>query len=146
MTARETLPEAPEPAGLGRKAATGAAWSGVSTIVLRLGSVLVGIVLARILTPDQFGVYAIALTVQGILMTVADLGLSAELIRSDDPERIAPTVATFGLISGAGLTVDHHCLQQPVGGTAGKQGGEPSDRRAVTDDAAGLASRSCRTA
>ncbi|WP_158866163.1 oligosaccharide flippase family protein [Leifsonia sp. AG29] len=85
---------------LGRRAARGAAWSGVSTIVLRLGGLVVGIVLARILAPEQFGVYAVALTVQSILITVADLGLSADLIRSDEPDRIAPTVATLGLASG----------------------------------------------
>lgn len=82
------------------RAARGAAWSGVSTIVLRLGGLVVGIVLARLLAPEQFGVYAVALTVQGILITVADLGLSADLIRSDEPERIAPTVATLGLTAG----------------------------------------------
>jgi len=86
------------------KAARGAAWSGVSTVVLRLSSLLVGIVLARLLSPNQFGVYAVALTVQSILMTVADLGLSADLVRSDQPERIAPTVATLGLASGATTT------------------------------------------
>lgn len=101
----EPVSEAPDTTDLRLEAAKGAAWSGVSTVVLRFGSVVVGIVLARLLTPDQFGVYAIALTVQGILMTVADLGLSAEIIRSDQPERIAPTVATFGLISGSVLTV-----------------------------------------
>ncbi|MCB1297621.1 MAG: oligosaccharide flippase family protein [Microthrixaceae bacterium] len=87
------------------RVARAAAWSGLSTIVLRLGGLVVGIVLARILTPEQFGVYAVALTVQGILMTVADLGLSADLIRSKEPEKIAPTVATLGLISGAVMTV-----------------------------------------
>jgi len=87
------------------KATRAAAWSGMSTIVLRLGSLIVGIVLARILTPDQFGVYAVALTVQSILITVADLGLSADLIRSDKPERIAPTVASLGLASGTLMTV-----------------------------------------
>jgi lipopolysaccharide exporter len=87
------------------RAAKGAAWSGVSTIVLRLGGLVVGIILARILTPEQFGVYAVALTVQSILITVADLGLSADLIRSDRPERIAPTVASLGLASGAIMTV-----------------------------------------
>lgn len=90
---------------LGTRATRGAAWSGVSTIVLRLGGLVVGIILARILTPEQFGVYAIALTVQAILMTVADLGLSADIVRSDHPERIAPTVATLGLVSGATLTL-----------------------------------------
>lgn len=105
MTA-ETKQDSSSAAGLGKQAARGAAWSGVGTIMLRLGSVVVGIVLARILTPDEFGVYAIALTVQGILMTMADLGLSAELIRSKDPERIAPTVATLGVMSGTLLTID----------------------------------------
>ncbi|MGX1793221.1 oligosaccharide flippase family protein [Microbacterium sp. NPDC055312] len=87
------------------RVARGAAWSGASTIALRMGSLIVGIVIARLLTPEQFGVFAVALTVQGILMTMADLGLSADIIRTDDPERIAPTVATLGLISGATLTV-----------------------------------------
>ncbi|GAA4194839.1 lipopolysaccharide biosynthesis protein [Microbacterium oryzae] len=86
------------------KAVRGAAWGGVSSIVLRMGSLVVGIVLARILTPEQFGVYAVALTVQSILMTVADLGLSADLIRSEEPEKIAPTVATLGMVSGAVTT------------------------------------------
>jgi lipopolysaccharide exporter len=91
--------------GLAARAAKGAAWSGLSTIVLRFGSILVGVVIARLLTPEQFGVYAVALTVQGILMAVADLGLSANLIRSERPERIAPTVATFGLVSGGTLAL-----------------------------------------
>lgn len=95
----------PEVAQLGRTAVRGAAWSGLSTIVLKLGGLVVGIILARVLAPEQFGVYAVALTVQAILMTLADLGLSADLIRSEDPDRIAPTVATLGLLSGTLLTV-----------------------------------------
>ena len=87
------------------QATRAAAWSGVSTVVLRLSGLVVGIVLARILAPEQFGVFAIALTVQGVLMTVADLGLSAELIRAEQPERLAPTVATLGLVAGGSLTL-----------------------------------------
>jgi lipopolysaccharide exporter len=88
-------------ASLISRATRGAAWSAVSTIVLRMGSVVVGIILARVLAPEQFGVYAVALTVQGILITLADLGLSVDIVRSDDPEKIAPTVATLSLASGA---------------------------------------------
>ncbi|MCR2823920.1 oligosaccharide flippase family protein [Microbacterium sp. zg.Y909] len=90
---------------VGSLAARGAVWSGLGSITLRLSGLAVGIILARILTPEQFGVYAIALTVQAILITVADLGLSADLIRSEDPDRIAPTVASLGLFSGSVLTV-----------------------------------------
>lgn len=83
----------------------GLAWSAVSALVLRLGTVAVGIFLARLLSPEQFGVYAIALTVQAVLMTLADFGLSTDLIRSADHERKAPTVATLGLVTGASLTL-----------------------------------------
>lgn len=79
-------------------------WSALSTLALRIGTFSVGIVLARLLTPEQFGVYAVALTVQAVLMTLADLGLSADLIRSRRPERIAPTVASFALVTGALMT------------------------------------------
>ena len=89
---------------LGAKAAKGAVWSAASSIILRLGSLTVGIILARLLTPEQFGVYAVALTVQSILMTIADLGLSADLVRSKEPEKIAPTVATLGLVSSSLVT------------------------------------------
>jgi hypothetical protein len=75
----------------------GLAWSAASNLILRFGSLAVGIVLARLLTPEQFGVYAVALTVQAVLITFADLGLSAGLVVSDDPDREVPTVAALGL-------------------------------------------------
>lgn len=90
---------------LERSAARAAGWSVLSSVMLRMGSFVVGIVLARILLPEQFGVYAVALTVQGVLMTVADLGLSSDLIRSKTPDQIAPTIATLGMISGGTLTL-----------------------------------------
>lgn len=83
----------------------GMAWSAVSALVLRLGTVAVGIFLARLLSPEEFGIYAIALTVQAVLMTLADFGLSSDLIRSPDHERKAPTVATLGLVTGSCLAL-----------------------------------------
>jgi len=100
----QVTPAAVAEQSLKMTAARGAAWSALSSIILRLGSFVVGIVLARLLTPEQFGVYAVALTVQSILMTVADLGLSSDLIRSKEPEKLAPTIATLGLISGGTMT------------------------------------------
>jgi O-antigen/teichoic acid export membrane protein len=98
----------------------------VSTIILKLGGLLVGVILARILTPDQFGVYAVALTVQAILMTLADLGLSADLIRTDHPDRIAPTVATLGLLSGSLLTVTTVLLSGPLADLLGSPEAGPA--------------------
>lgn len=82
----------------------GIAWSAVNNLTLRLGSLTLGIILARILSPEQFGVFAVALTLQAVLMTLADLGLSADLIRSPDPRRLAPTIATLGLLAGGVMT------------------------------------------
>lgn len=89
--------------GLGQQLGRGLAWSTLNSVVLRLGNFAVGVILARILAPEQFGVFAVALVVQAVLMTLADLGMSADLIRSSNPERIAPTVATLALVSGTVL-------------------------------------------
>jgi lipopolysaccharide exporter len=90
---------------LERQVRRGLAWSTLNNVALRAGTFAVGIVLARLLTPHQFGVYAVAFTVQAVLVTLADLGLSADLIRQADPDRRAPTVGALGLVSGALLAV-----------------------------------------
>ncbi|QAY61958.1 hypothetical protein ET495_00055 [Xylanimonas allomyrinae] len=108
------------------KAVHGAAWSAMSSIILRLGSFAVGIVLARVLAPEQFGVYAVALTVQSILMTVADLGLSADLVRSKEPEKIAPTIATLGLVSGATTTAVTMAVSVPLASLLGSREAAPA--------------------
>ncbi|MGM7669385.1 oligosaccharide flippase family protein [Microbacterium sp. A93] len=83
----------------------GLAWSGISSLLLRLGTFAVGIFLARMFTPEQFGLFAVVLTVQTVMMTLADFGLSADLIRSADHRHKAPTVATFALVISAVLTL-----------------------------------------
>lgn len=86
--------------GLGRAIRRALFWSTASVLVLRFYNFGLGIALARILAPSEFGTYAVALTVQNVLITVANLGLGTQLIRSDDFERDAPPVALFGLLSG----------------------------------------------
>lgn len=78
----------------------GLGWAFANNIVLRMASVVLGIILAHLLVPAAFGVFAIGLTVQSILLMLVDLGLSAYLVRSDDAERLAPTVATLSLACG----------------------------------------------
>jgi lipopolysaccharide exporter len=80
-------------------------WSTTGTLVVRLGNLGLGIVIARIVSPEQFGLYAIALTVQSVVMALADLGLSADLIRSPDFARRTGPVAVLGLVTGGSLTV-----------------------------------------
>ncbi|GHH72622.1 oligosaccharide flippase family protein [Promicromonospora soli] len=80
-------------------------WSTTGTLVVRLGNLGLGIVVARIVSPEEFGLYAIALTVQSVVMALADLGLSADLIRSPDFARRTGPVAVLGLVTGGSLTV-----------------------------------------
>lgn len=103
----------------------GLAWSTVNSLLLRVGNFAVGIFLARLLAPEQFGVFAVALTVQAVLMTLADLGMSTDLIRSTDPEAKAPTVATLAAASGVLLTITMAASAQGVADLLGSSGAGP---------------------
>jgi PST family polysaccharide transporter len=104
---------------LARGVRHGLIWSTINSLVLRLGSLVVGTILARLLAPADFGVYAIALTVQSVLMTLADLGMSVDLIRAKDPEPRAPTVATVSVGCGAALAVLMTLSARPVADAMG---------------------------
>ncbi len=90
-------------APLDRAVKSGLTWSALNSLLLRAGSLIVGIVLARLLTPSEFGTFAVALTVQTLVMSLSDLGLGTQLIRTPRFEATAPTIATLGALSGAGL-------------------------------------------
>lgn len=80
-------------------------WSGINSFVLRLGQFAVGVITARIVAPDQFGVFAVALTVHAVITNVSELGVSAALIRAKgDVGRLAPTIVTLAVCSSAVLT------------------------------------------
>ncbi|NQX28593.1 oligosaccharide flippase family protein [Microbacteriaceae bacterium VKM Ac-2854] len=109
----------------GERIRRGLAWSALNTVALRLGSLALGILLARLLTPEQFGVYAVALSVQAVLMTLADLGLSADLVRSDDVQRRSPTVASLGLVTGAVLAIGMAATAAPIAQLLGSPDSAP---------------------
>lgn len=89
MTA-ETTPETTTAPGVRR----GLVWSTASNVVLRLSNLLVGVIMARLIAPEEFGIFAVALTVWLVLGAVAEFGLGADLVRRNDYERHLPTVAT----------------------------------------------------
>jgi O-antigen/teichoic acid export membrane protein len=90
--------------GLEQKVWRGLAWSFLNTIAGRLGSLLAGIVIARIVDPEAFGVYAVALVALNLLLSMNELGVSVALVRHPGPvTSIAPTVATLSIGSSAVL-------------------------------------------
>lgn len=100
------MPEdAPSPAEtLTGRASRAFGWSFLNTLVSRLGTLAIGIALARVLGPEQFGVFAIAVVVQVAFLSFNELGVSLAIIRwRDDPAKIAPTVNTIAVASSAFL-------------------------------------------
>lgn len=86
---------------MGFKIRRGLLWSTVSTMVLRASNLLVSIIMARLIAPEAFGLFAVALTVWSILGAFAEFGLGADLVRREDFERHVPTVATLAACLGA---------------------------------------------
>lgn len=80
----------------------GALWSIATTAMLKLASVLITAVIAHILDPHDFGVYAVAFTVYGIVTAIGEFGLGSCLIRADlDMDSLAPTMVTVALTTNA---------------------------------------------
>lgn len=80
-------------------AARGFGWSASANIALRLGNFGISVIMARLLVPEQFGVFAVALTVWALLGTLAEFGFGTDLVRAEDPLSRAPAVGSLGLIS-----------------------------------------------
>jgi PST family polysaccharide transporter len=77
-------------------------WSFLNNLVGRLGTLLAGIVLARLLTPHDYGVFAVALVALTAVLSMNELGVSLALVRwPGDVARIAPTVTTLAWTGSA---------------------------------------------
>jgi PST family polysaccharide transporter len=72
----------------------------LNTVVGKLGTFLTGVVLARLLVPADFGVYAVAFVALVALLSLNELGVSLAVVRwPGDPERIRPTVTTISTVT-----------------------------------------------
>lgn len=75
---------------------TGLRWSLFNTLVGRAATFVSGIVLARILAPHDYGIFAVALVVMQLLLSLNDVGVSTAIVRwKGDLEEIVPTGTTL---------------------------------------------------
>ena len=100
--------EPPEPAkaaSLGDRLRHGMRWSLINTIVIRAGTFITGVVLARgLLGPRDWGIYAIGLTALAVLLSANELGVSLAIVRWEGEVRsFAPTVLTLSVASSTAL-------------------------------------------
>ncbi|WP_246005941.1 oligosaccharide flippase family protein [Georgenia muralis] len=66
----------------------------------RIGTLAIGIVLARLLGPEEFGTFAVALVALTAALSLNELGVSLAIVRwAGDPRLIAPTVSTISVVS-----------------------------------------------
>jgi O-antigen/teichoic acid export membrane protein len=73
--------------GVGKRLTVGAVWTAGGRIVSNLLGLLSTLALARLLTPDDFGLVAIATVIYAIIQAVTELSLSSALIQHKDPQR-----------------------------------------------------------
>ncbi|WP_199442686.1 lipopolysaccharide biosynthesis protein [Umezawaea beigongshangensis] len=105
MTVEETPATGAEPASTGR-VGSAIRWSAVNSLLGRVCQVGVSVALARLIAPEQFGVFAVALVVLNIVLSVSEMGVSVALVRErGDISAMAPTVTTLSIASGSALAL-----------------------------------------
>jgi O-antigen/teichoic acid export membrane protein len=79
-------------------------WSFTNSVAAKLGTVGVGIMLARLLGPHSFGTYAVASVALNILSNFNDLGVGLAIACwPGEPREIAPTVTTVSVVTSTAL-------------------------------------------
>lgn len=110
MTVLDQTPETPgtpaTPESLRGKVVSGLRWSFLNHLVVRLVSVVTGIVLARLLAPEDFGQFAVAMLVWNVLVGLNDLGLLLAVVRwKGDLRAAAGTAFTLATACSTALYV-----------------------------------------
>lgn len=90
--------------GLARSGIRGAWFSGSSTLATSTVQAVKLVILARLLTPEDFGVAAMAMVLIACGSVVADLGVGSAVIQREDvPEPVLARLYGLGLATGAAL-------------------------------------------
>lgn len=91
---------------LAATAARALGWTFASNALSKLGTVGLGVVLARTLGPQAFGTYAVAWVALLAMLSLNDMSVSLAIVRwPGDPARIAPTVTTIAVTGSAVMYV-----------------------------------------
>ncbi len=81
---------------LGRQVRGGMRWSLLNSVLLRFLNVAVSIVMARLLVPEDYGLYAVGTVVLMVLQSMNELGTSVAVVRwQGDVTRPARTATTL---------------------------------------------------
>jgi lipopolysaccharide exporter len=99
---------------------SGALWSLSNTIILRFAGIGVTAIVARLLSPHDFGVFAVATTVFTIVQAVGEFGVTSCLARADlDIDLLAPTLWTVSLASSLIMASLLYEFAEPISASLG---------------------------
>jgi PST family polysaccharide transporter len=118
MTAEPGFPSGDVDLGAQVQRALG--WSVAGQVALRVASFLSGVLLARILVPEDLGVYAVALAAMTILVSVNDMGVVLGIVRWEgDLDDATPTGFTLSMVSSSLLFLVALVAAGPIAGLMG---------------------------
>ena len=89
--------------GISTRMRSGLRWSLLSTVLSRMVNPLTGIILARILSPRDFGIFAVALIALNGLNSINELGVTYAVVRWPGDLKLAARTATTIAISASVL-------------------------------------------
>jgi lipopolysaccharide exporter len=112
------------PRSLAANVRSGAIWNISSTIILRLGSIGATAIVARILSPHDFGVFAVATTVFTIVSAFGEFGVTSCLARADlDADALAPTLWSVSFGSSLIMAGVLYVFARPIAASLGSTDG-----------------------
>jgi lipopolysaccharide exporter len=98
-----------------RRLMTGTVWLGSARGLSNLIGVINTIVLARLLTPADFGLVALAMTMLALLMASTEMSLSAALVQHKEPTQAHyDTVFTLNIVRSSVLAAIFAAIAYPV--------------------------------
>jgi PST family polysaccharide transporter len=97
---KQSVPDEPRK-GLGGRVRSAAAWTALDVAVNRGSGFVIGVVVARLLEPHDFGIYAVALVVHAIVINISELGVSTALVREEASaaDETGPTIVTIAVVT-----------------------------------------------
>ena len=111
-----TPPSTPPPGHLDRELIHGLAWTGAARWTAQIVTWVATLLLARLLTPQDFGIWAAAAVYQGIITLLSEFGVGASVVmlRDLDDDQIAQ-IYGFSLLLGLVSVIVSFAAATPLG-------------------------------
>src|ERR1700733_10374664 len=111
-----------KPRSLAAAVRGGAIWSFSGTIFLRMSSIGVTAIVARLLSPHEFGLFAVAPIAFTIVTAFGEVGVTSCRARADlDPEALAPTLWSVSLVSSLIMAGALYTFAGPIAASLGSR-------------------------